>query len=80
MKVLEVVGCRSSVVRALVAKVRGHWFDTPVTTNIFSHFTFAFDLERVILVFMKGQNLISVSIVLLMGSGLEYTDRPILST
>ncbi len=42
MKVLEVVGCHSSVVRALVAKASGPGFDSPATTNIFSHFSFAF--------------------------------------
>ncbi len=41
MRVLEVEGCRSSVVRALVAKARGPWFDSSATTEIFSHFTFA---------------------------------------
>ncbi len=42
MKVLEVVGCHSSVARALVAKARGPGFDSPATTKIFSHFSFAF--------------------------------------
>ncbi len=41
MKVLEVMGCCSSVARALVAKARDPGFDSPVTTEIFSHFTFA---------------------------------------
>ncbi len=35
MKVLEVVGCRSSVARALVAKARGPGFDSPTITEIF---------------------------------------------
>ncbi len=35
MKVLEDMGCHSSVARALVAKVRGPGFDSPVTTKIF---------------------------------------------
>ncbi len=39
MKVLEVIGCHSSVVRALVARVPG--FDFLATTKIFSHFYFA---------------------------------------
>ena len=42
MKVLEVEGCRSSVVRALVAKASGPGFESPATTKIFSHFSFAF--------------------------------------
>ncbi len=42
MKVLKVEGCCSSVARALVAKARGPGLDYPVTTEIFSHFTFAF--------------------------------------
>ncbi len=42
VKVLEVVGCRSSVVRTLVAKASGPGFDSPVTTKIFSHSSFAF--------------------------------------
>ncbi len=42
MKVLEVVGCRSSVVRALVAKASGPGFDSPATTKIFSHFFLCF--------------------------------------
>ncbi len=37
-KVLEVVGCCSSVARALVANARGPGFDSPATTKIFSHF------------------------------------------
>ncbi len=41
MKVLEVVGCRSSVVRALMAKARSPGFNSPATTKIFSHFSFA---------------------------------------
>ncbi len=45
MKVLEVMGCRSSVVRALVAKARGPMFDSLATTKV----TFN-------LVFMKGQS------------------------
>ncbi len=40
MKVLEVVGCCSSMARALVANARGPGFDSPVTTKIFSHFAF----------------------------------------
>ncbi len=35
MKVLEVKGCRSSVVRALVAKASGPGFDSQATTKIF---------------------------------------------
>ena len=64
VKVLEVVGCRSSVVRALVAKARVPGFDSPVTTKIFfSTFFICFSLdpfkrESFNLVFMKGQNLI----------------------
>ncbi len=42
MKVLEVNGCRSSVVRALVVKVSGPGFESPATTKIFSHFSFGF--------------------------------------
>ncbi len=43
MKVLEVVGCRSSVVRALVAKASGPGFNSLATTEIFfPHFIFAF--------------------------------------
>ncbi len=42
MKVLEVEGCCSSVVRALMAKARGPGFESPATTKIFSHFSFAF--------------------------------------
>ncbi len=42
MRVLEVEGCRSSVVRALVAKVSGPGFKSPATTKVFSHFSFAF--------------------------------------
>ena len=37
MKVLEVIGCHSSVVRALVARVPG--FDFLATTKIFHIFT-----------------------------------------
>ncbi len=37
MKVLEVVGCCSSVVRALVAKARGPGFDSLATTEDFFH-------------------------------------------
>ncbi len=37
MKVLEVVGCRSSVARALVAKARVPGFVSPVTTEFFFH-------------------------------------------
>ena len=40
MKVLEVVGCRSSVVRALVAKARGPGFDFFQQQGFFSHFAF----------------------------------------
>ncbi len=40
VRVLEVEGCRSSVIRARVARVPG--FDSPATTKIFSHFSFAF--------------------------------------
>ncbi len=36
MKVLEVEGCRSSVVRALVAKASGPGFESPATIKIFS--------------------------------------------
>ncbi len=43
MRVLEVVGCCSSVVRALVAKTRVPGFDSLATTNIFSHFSFSPD-------------------------------------
>ncbi len=42
MRVLEVEGCRSSVVRALVAKASGPGFESTATTKIFSHFSFAF--------------------------------------
>ncbi len=35
-------GCRSSVVRALVAKASGPGFESLVTTKIFSHFSFDF--------------------------------------
>ncbi len=42
MKVLEVVGYCSSVVRALVAKAGGPGFDSPVTTKIISHFPLLF--------------------------------------
>ncbi len=41
MKVLEVVGCRRSVVRALVAKASGPGFNSMATTEIISHFAFA---------------------------------------
>ncbi len=41
MKVLEVEGCCSSVVRVLVAKASGPGFKSPAT-KIFSHFSFAF--------------------------------------
>ncbi len=34
VKVLEVVGCCSSVARALVAKARGSGFNSPATTEI----------------------------------------------
>ncbi len=37
MKVLEPMGCRSSVARALVAKARGPGFDSLATTEIFFH-------------------------------------------
>ncbi len=62
MKVLDVVGCRSSVFRALVAKVSGPGFASPVTIKIFSHFYFAFFQtplsEKVsIYFFMMGANL-----------------------
>ncbi len=60
MKVLEVVGCRSSVVRALVAKARGPGFDSSATTEIFSHFTFASLNPLVPELFGRaGKNLIS---------------------
>ncbi len=36
VKVLEVKGCRSSVVRALVAKASGPGFESPATIKIFS--------------------------------------------
>ncbi len=42
MRALEVEGCRSSVVRALVAKASGPRFESLATTKIFSHFSFAF--------------------------------------
>ncbi len=42
VRVLEVEGCCSSVVRALVAKASGPGSESPATTNIFSHFSFAF--------------------------------------
>ncbi len=42
MKVLEVMGCRNSVVRTLVAKASGPGFNSPATTKIFSHFSIAF--------------------------------------
>ncbi len=42
MKVLEVEGCRSSVVRALVAKASGPGFESPVTTKIFFTFFLCF--------------------------------------
>ncbi len=42
MGVLEVEGCRSSVVRALVAKASGPGLESPATTKIFSRFSFAF--------------------------------------
>ncbi len=35
--VLKVEGCRSSVVRALVAKASGPGFESPATTKIFFH-------------------------------------------
>ncbi len=37
VKVLEAMGCSSSVARALVAKARGSGFDSPVTTGSFPH-------------------------------------------
>ncbi len=42
MKVLEVEGCRSSVVRALVAKASGPGFKSPATTKIFFTFFLGF--------------------------------------
>ncbi len=42
MKVLEVEGCRSSVVRAPLAEAGGPGFEYPATIKIFSHFSFAF--------------------------------------
>ena len=42
VKVLEVEGWRSSVVRALVAKASGPGLNSPVTTKIFLLFSFAF--------------------------------------
>ncbi len=42
MKVLEVVACRISVVKALVAKASGPGFYSPATTKIASHFSFTF--------------------------------------
>ncbi len=42
MEVLEVEGCRSSVVRALVAKASDLGFESPATTKTYSHFSFAF--------------------------------------
>ncbi len=40
MRVLEVMGCRSLVATALVAKARGHGFDSLVTTETSLHFAF----------------------------------------
>ncbi len=51
MKVLDVVGCCSSVVKALVARDSGPGFDSLVTTTIFYIFTLLF--------FFIGQNLIT---------------------
>ncbi len=42
LKVLEVEGCCSSVVRALVVKASGTGFKSPATTMIFLHCSFAF--------------------------------------
>ena len=42
MRVLEVEGCRSSVVRALVAKASGPGFESPATTKIFHIFPLLF--------------------------------------
>ncbi len=42
LKVLEVEGCHSSVVRALVAKASGPGFESPGTTKIFLHLSCAF--------------------------------------
>ncbi len=42
MRVLEVEGCCSSVVTALVAKASGPGFESPATAKIFSHFSFDF--------------------------------------
>ncbi len=44
-KVLEVMGCHSSVARALVAKARGPGFDSPATTKIFFTFCLCFSLD-----------------------------------
>ncbi len=62
MRVLEVEGCRSSVVRALVAKARGPGFESLATTKGFFHFFPLLHSESFNLVFMKGQNLIIVII------------------
>ncbi len=40
MRVLEVMGCRSLVATALVAKARGPGFDSLVTTETSLHFAF----------------------------------------
>ncbi len=42
MKVFEVEGYRSSVVRALVAKASGPGFKSPVTSKIFFHIFLCF--------------------------------------
>ncbi len=42
MKALEVEGCRSSVVRALVAKAGGPGFESSSTTKFFFTISFAF--------------------------------------
>ena len=45
MKVLEVVDCCSSVVRALVAEARCLGFDSPATTKIFFTFFLCFSVD-----------------------------------
>ncbi len=53
MKVLEVMGCRSSVVRALVAKARGPMFDSLATTTKVTFNLVFYEGSK-----SKGQNLI----------------------
>ncbi len=45
VRVLEVKGCHSSVVTALVARASGPGFESPATIKIFSYFSFAFFLQ-----------------------------------